>query len=187
MSEQTLSEALSDIDVDLNISDKDIESAAVPKYARKSNDEVQEKSTYVELSDEELAEISPATEDVVEEDFDYEEDGAESEADRKVRSAQDRINKAVKQAKEFQRRELQAIQYAKQLQDQNRELSNKYKQTSVNSAAQNLQIQESYSKEFQGRIEAQADSAKKKPSESLRIWRSRSYGRSSTAYCQNRS
>lgn len=162
MSEQTLSEALSDIDVDLNISDKDIESAAVPEYARKSNDEVQEKSTYVELSDEELAEISPATEDVVEEDFDYEEDdGAESEADRKVRSAQDRINKAVKQAKEFQRRELQAIQYAKQLQDQNRELSNKYKQTSVYSAAQNLQIQESYSKEFQGRIEAQADSAKK--------------------------
>ena len=67
MSEQTLSEALSDIDVDLNISDKDIESAAVPEYARKSNDEVQEESTYVELSDEELAEISPATEDVVEE------------------------------------------------------------------------------------------------------------------------
>ena len=162
MSEQTLSEALSDIDVDLNISDKDIESAAVPEYARKSNDEVQEESTYVELSDEELAEISPATEDVVEEDFDYEEDdGAESEADRKVRSAQDRINKAVKQAKEFQRRELQAIQYAKQLQDQKRELSNQYKQTSVNSAAQNLQIQESYSKEFEGRIEAQADSAKR--------------------------
>jgi len=118
MSEQTLSEALADIDIDLNITDEDIESAAIPANLRSSDDEVQDGSTFVELSDEELEEISPVTDDEVTEDFlaneeDYEE---ETEAERRARTAQERINQAVRQAKEFQRRELQAVQYAKQLQ-----------------------------------------------------------------------
>jgi hypothetical protein len=163
MSEQTLSEALADIDIDLNITDEDIESAAIPANLRSSDDEVQDESTFVELSDEELEEISPVTDDEVTEDFlaneeDYEE---ETEAERRARTAQERINQAVRQAKEFQRRELQAVQYAKQLQEENKKLSAQSRQTSVNSAAQNLQIQESYSKEFESRIEAQADAAKR--------------------------
>jgi len=162
MSEQTLSEALADIDIDLDIKDEDIESAAIPADLREANDEVQDESTYVELSDEELDEISPITDDEVEEDFTANEaDREETEAERRVRTAQERINQAVRQAKEFQRRELQAVQYAKQLQEENKKLSVQSRQTSVNSAAQNLQIQESYSKEFEGRIEAQADAAKR--------------------------
>lgn len=71
---------------------------------------------------------SPITDDVVD-DFEENdsEEAEESEAERTTRSAQDRINKAVKQAREYQRRELQAIQYAKQLQDENKKLSGQYR------------------------------------------------------------
>jgi len=163
MSEQTLSEALSEIDMDLNISEEDIEQAAVPKkYRHSQSDEPQDESTYVELSEDEVEEISPITDDVVD-DFEENdsEEAEESEAERTTRSAQDRINKAVKQAREYQRRELQAIQYAKQLQDENKKLSGQYRETSVNSAAQNLQMQETYSREFESRVNVQADVAKK--------------------------
>lgn len=163
MSEQTLSEALSEIDMDLNISEEDIEQAAVPKkYRHSQSDEPQDESTYVELSEDEVEEISPITDDVVN-DFEENdsEEAEESEAERTTRSAQDRINKAVKQAREYQRRELQAIQYAKQLQDENKKLSGQYRETSVNSAAQNLQMQETYSREFESRVNVQADVAKK--------------------------
>ena len=55
MSEQTLSEALSEIDMDLNISEEDIEQAAVPKkYRHSQSDEPQDESTYVELSEDEV-------------------------------------------------------------------------------------------------------------------------------------
>jgi len=164
MSEQTLTEALEDIDVDidLDISDEDIERAALPEHKR-VEEEVQDESTYIDLSEEEVEDISPVTEDEIEEDFEINEEdyAAESEADKKVRSAQDRINKAVRQAKEHHRRELQAVQYARQVQEENKKLSTQFRENNINSAAQNLQIQERYSKEFQGRIEAQSNSAKK--------------------------
>ena len=42
-----------------------------------------------------------------------------SEVEKRASLAQNRINKAVAQAKEFQRRELMAVQYANDLKDQN--------------------------------------------------------------------
>ena len=69
MSEQTLTEALEDIDVDidLDISDEDIERAALPANKR-VEEEVQDESTYIDLSEEEVEDISPVTEDEIEED-----------------------------------------------------------------------------------------------------------------------
>jgi len=85
MAEETLTEALSKLD-----SEEDISRAALPE-GRRVEEEVQE--------DFETAE--PNTEEEL------------SEVEVKARTAQNRINQAVKQAKEYQRRELQALQYAK--------------------------------------------------------------------------
>ena len=75
MSEQTLTEALEDIDVDidLDISDEDIERAALPANKR-VEEEVQDESTYIDLSEEEVEDISPVTEDEIEEDFEINEE-----------------------------------------------------------------------------------------------------------------
>lgn len=157
MSEQTLSEALANLD-----NDDYIENAAVPEDKREASDDLSDESTFVELSEEEYEEINPVTEDEIQEEFqgnevDYEED----EVERRTRTAQERINKAVKQAKDYQRRELQALQYAKQLQEENEKISRQLKQSSQQSAEQNMQMQENYSVEFQNRIEAQAEAAKR--------------------------
>ena len=157
MSEETLSEALANLD-----NDDYIQSAAVPEDKRMSSDDPSDESTYVELSEEEYEEFNPVTEDEVQEEFqgnevEYEED----EIERRTRTAQERINKAVKQAKDYQRRELQALQYAKQLQEENERISSQLKSASRQSAEQNLQMQESYSVEFQNRINAQAEAAKR--------------------------
>ena len=157
MSEQTLSEALANLD-----NDDYIENAAVPEDKREASDDPSDESAFVELSEEEYEEINPVTEDEVQEEFqgnevDYEED----EVERRTRTAQERINKAVKQAKDYQRRELQALQYAKQLQEENEKISRQLKQSSQQSAEQNMQMQENYSAEFQNRIEAQAEAAKR--------------------------
>ena len=78
MSEQTLTEALEDIDVDidLDISDEDIERAALPANKR-VEEEVQDESTYIDLSEEEVEDISPVTEDEIEEELDEESDDEE--------------------------------------------------------------------------------------------------------------
>ena len=157
MAEETLSEALSKLD------DDNINSAALPEGKRVEED-VQEESTFIDFSEEEMENISPVTEDSVKEEFDSPDTDAEpelTEAERRARSAQERINKAVGQAKEFQRREIQALQYAKQLQEQNEALASQIKETQNVGAAQNLKIQETYSDEFATRVDTQAEAAKR--------------------------
>jgi len=158
MSEETLSEALSKLDSDENISE-----AALPQ-GKRVEDDVQEESTFVEFSDEEMDSIAPVTEDSVKEEFDSpraNENKDINEAEKKTRSTQERINQAVRQAKEYQRRELQALQYAKDLKEQNSNLSNQLQNTQASGAEQNLKIQESYGQEFATRVETQAQSAKR--------------------------
>ena len=144
MSEETLTEALSKLD------DENINKAALPE-SKRVEEEVQDESTYIEFSEEEAESISPITEDAVREEFESPDTDSEpelSEAERRARSAQERINKAVGQAKDFQRRELQALQYAKGLQEQNEALMAQIKQSQTAGAEQNLKIQETYSNEF---------------------------------------
>ena len=157
MSDETLSEALSKLD------DENINKAALPEHKR-VEEEVQEESTFIEFSEEEAESIEPVTEDSVREEFESPDTDAEpelTEAERRARSAQERINKAVGQAKDYQRRELQALQYAKQLQEQNEALMSQMKQALTAGAEQNLKIQETYSDEFATRVETQAEAAKR--------------------------
>ena len=101
MSEETLSEALSKLD-----SDEDINRAALPP-GRRVEDEVQEEDAIIEFSEEEADDLAPVTDDAVQEDFETAEPNTEeelSEVEVKARTAQNRINQAVKQAKEYQRR-----------------------------------------------------------------------------------
>ncbi len=157
MSEETLTEALSKLD------DENINKAALPEHKRVEED-VQEEPTYIEFSEEEAEAIAPVTEDSVREEFESPDTDAEpelTEAERRARSAQERINKAVGQAKDFQRRELQALQYAKELQEQNDRLAAQLQTTQTSTAEQNLKIQESYSNEFASRVDTQAEAAKR--------------------------
>ena len=99
MAEETLSEALSKLD------DDNINSAALPE-GKRVEEEVQDDATYIDFSEEEMEDISPVTEDSVKEDFDAPEVQGEeelSEAEVRARTAQNRINQAVKQAKDYQR------------------------------------------------------------------------------------
>tara|TARA_R100000935_G_scaffold8158_1_gene17089 strand:+ start:1454 stop:2542 length:1089 start_codon:yes stop_codon:yes gene_type:complete len=159
MTEETLSDALA------NLNDDNIKKAAVPENMRKTSSEVpQEESTFIELSDEDVAAVSPITKDEVREDFDKapigEDEQELTEVEKKSRTAQGRINQAVKQAKDYQRRELQALQYAKQLQEDNKKLSSQVQLTNQTTADENLKISKSYKDEFEGRVEAEAQSAK---------------------------
>ena len=158
MSEETLTEALSNLDDDSSVS-----KAAVPS-GRRVEEELQEGDAIIEFSEEEAEEIAPVTEDSVKEEFDapYENPEEElSEAEVKAKTAQSRINQAVKQAKEYQRRELQALQFAKELRDQNQQLSDQLQNTQASGAEQNLKIQESYGNEFATRVDTQAEAAKR--------------------------
>ena len=158
MSEETLSEALSKLD-----NEDDINRAALPP-GRRVEEEVQEEDAIIELSEEEVEDLAPITDDSIQEDFEAAEPNTEeelSEAEVKARTAQNRINQAVKQAKEYQRRELQALQYAKEIQAQNDALANQLKNTQTSSAEQNLKIQQSYSQEMENRVETQAQAAKR--------------------------
>jgi hypothetical protein len=159
MTEETLSEALS------NLNDDNIKSAAVPENKRTSAaDDPQEESTFIDLTDEDVGEVAPITEDEVKEDFDEGALGGDdqelSEAEKEAKKAQGRINQAVKQAKDWQRRELQALQYAKQLQEDNKKLSSQIQLTNQTTADETLKISKSYKDEFEGRVEAEAQSAK---------------------------
>jgi hypothetical protein len=158
MTEETLSDALA------NLNDDNIKKAAVPEKDRRTSEVPQEESTFIELSDEDVASVSPITEDEVREDFDKapigEDEQELTEVEKKSRTAQGRINQAVKQAKDYQRRELQALQYAKQLQEDNKKLSSQVQLTNQKTADENLKISKNYKDEFEGRVEAEAQSAK---------------------------
>jgi chromosome segregation ATPase len=158
MAEESLSEALS------NLNDEQIDKAALPENKRVEED-VSEESTYVELTEEEAESLAPVTDDSIQEDFQPSEEVQSaadelSEADKNTRLAQNRINQAVKQAKDFQRRELQALQYAKQLMEQNQNLSNQLSHSQNSAVEDQLKVQQSYTDEFENRVDAQADAAK---------------------------
>ena len=156
MAEETLTEALA------NLNDENIEKASLPEN-RRVEEETSEDVAVIDLDEEDVQEIEPITEDVVKEDFDakpIDEDEEISEAERRTRTSQDRINKAVAQAKEFQRRELQALQYVKELQDQNKNLSGQLLNSQQSSSQENMRLQEGYRDEFETRVETQAQAAK---------------------------
>jgi hypothetical protein len=157
MAEETLTEALEKLD------DENIQSAALPE-SRRVEEETSEEVAIIDLDEDDVKDIEPITEDVVKEEFEPKPSIDEeelSETEKRARKAQDRINKAVGQAKEYQRRELQALQYAKELQDKNQQLSNQLVQSQTQSTEQNMKLQEGYKDEFENRVETQANAAKK--------------------------
>ena len=157
MAEETLTEALEKLD------DENIQSAALPE-SRRVEEETSEEVAIIDLDEDDVKDIEPITEDVVKEEFEPKPSIDEeelSETEKRARKAQDRINKAVGQAKEYQRRELQALQYAKELQEKNQQLSNQLLQSQTQSTEQNMKLQEGYKDEFENRIETQANAAKK--------------------------
>ena len=158
MAEETLTEALEKLD------DENIEKAALPE-PRRVEEDVQEESTFIDLSEEDVESVSPITDDEVKEDFEDSSPEPEneeiSETEKRARGAQKRINQAVAQAKEYQRRELQALQYAKELHEQNQNLSGQLVQSQTKSTEENMKLQEGYKDEFENRVEAQAAAAKK--------------------------
>ena len=132
--------------IDVEITDEKIQKAAVQKHKR-VEDEVQENSVDIVL--EENNNVSPVTDDEIKEDFKVSPQVEEksknlSDVEKRASLAQNRINKAVAQAKEFQRRELMAVQYAKDLKDQNEQLRQSQKS-----------FQSSYGDEFGTRVESQ--------------------------------
>ena len=132
--------------IDVEITDEKIEKAAVPEH-RRVEDEVQDNAVDIVLD--QNNEVTPVTDDEITEDFEVSpqvEEKAKDQSDIEKRAslAQNRINKAVAQAKEFQRRELMAVQYAKDLKEQNDQLRQSQKS-----------FQSSYGDEFTNRVESQ--------------------------------
>ena len=132
--------------IDIEITDEKIEKAAVPEH-RRVEDEVQDNAVDIVLD--QNNEVTPVTDDEIKEDFEVSpqvEEKAKDQSDIEKRAslAQNRINKAVAQAKEFQRRELMAVQYAKDLKEQNDQLRQSQKS-----------FQSSYGDEFTNRVESQ--------------------------------
>lgn len=158
MAEETLSEALE------NLNDDNIKSAAVPVHKQPDIEDPQDESTFIELTDEDVGEVAPITEDEVKENFEDgalgQDDGELSEVEKEAKKAQNRVNQAIKQAKDFQRREIQALQYAKQLQEENKKLSSQIQLREETTAKENLALSKNYTSEFQGRVDAEVDSAK---------------------------
>ena len=136
------------------ITDEKIEKAALPENKR-ANETVSEESTFIELEGKDLEGLAPIEEEKVQEDFEVSEhvkkdaEKGEDEATQRAKLAQNRINKAVKQAKDFQRRELQALQYAKEIAEENKALKN-----------QQAQMSQSYGNEFGARVESQLEGSK---------------------------
>ena len=130
--------------IDVEITEEKIEKAALPEN-RRVEEEVQDSPVEVQLDQD----VSAVSEDEVKENFEVspkvEEKAKDlSEVEKRATLAQNRINKAVAQAKEFQRRELMAIQYANDLKDQNNKLRLSQKS-----------FQSSYGDEFGNRVESQ--------------------------------
>jgi len=135
------------------ITEEKIEKAALPKNKRVDED-ISEEATFIELDEADVKELSPVTEEEVKEDFEPHEMVEErvkdsGEVEKRAALAQNRIDQAVKQSKEYARRELQALQYAKELETQNKELRKSQEQISA-----------SYGTEFESRIDAQTSAAK---------------------------
>ena len=135
------------------ITEEKIEKAALPQNKRVDED-ISEEATFVELDETDVKELGPVTAEEVKEDFEPHEMVEErvkdsSEVEKRAALAQNRIDQAVKQSKEYARRELQALQYAKELETQNKELRKSQEQ-----------ISENYGTEFESRIDAQTSSAK---------------------------
>ena len=138
--------------LDIEITEEKIEKAAVPERKR-VEEEVSDEAVEISLEDNKQ-EVAPVTEDEVQENFEVspqvEEQAKDmSEVEKRATLAQNRINKAVAQAKEFQRRELMAVQYAKELKEQNEQLRQQQK-TQMSS----------YGDEFGNRVESQMTLAK---------------------------
>mgnify|MGYP003113015756 FL=1 len=130
--------------IDVEITDEKIEKAALPEN-RRVEEEVQENPVEVEVSQE----VAPVSEDQIQEDFEAspkveEKVKDQSDVEKRAALAQNRINKAVAQAKEFQRRELMAVQYANELKEQNEQLRQSQKV-----------FQSNYGDEFSNRVESQ--------------------------------
>ena len=135
------------------ITEEKIEKAALPENKRVDED-ISEEVTFVELDEADVKELGPVTAEEVKEDFEPHEMVEErvkdsSEVEKRAALAQNRIDQAVKQSKEYARRELQALQYAKELETQNKELRKSQEQ-----------ISENYGTEFESRIDAQTSAAK---------------------------
>ena len=138
--------------LDIEITEEKIEKAAVPEKKR-VEEEVSDETVEISLDDSKQ-DVAPVTEDQVQENFEVspqvEEQAKDmSEVEKRATLAQNRINKAVAQAKEFQRRELMAVQYAKELKEQNEQLRQQQK-TQMSS----------YGDEFGNRVESQMTLAK---------------------------
>jgi hypothetical protein len=108
-----------------DISDEQIEKAAMPVNKR-ADDDASDETKFIDLEENKEA-LKPLQEDLVQENFEtspkvIEETKEKSEVEKKAAVAQNRINKAVAQAKDFQRRELMAVQYAKTLKEENDKL-----------------------------------------------------------------
>ena len=136
------------------ITDEAIEKAALPK-GRRTEENVSEESTFIELEGKDLEGLSPINEESIEEDFEpsahvkKEAKKETSEPEQRARLAQNRISQAVRQAKNFQRRELQALQYAKEAMEENRQLKE-----------QQTQMNYTYGNEFAARVESQLEGSK---------------------------
>jgi len=109
-----------------DISEEQIEKAAMPVGRRAKDEQPTEETQYIELEENKDG-LKPLQEDTIQENFEtsprvIEQTKEKSEVEKKAAIAQNRINKAVAQAKDFQRRELMAVQYAKNLKDENDKL-----------------------------------------------------------------
>ena len=108
-----------------DISEEQVEKAALP-VGRRADQEASDETKYIDL-EENKDELKSIEEDTIQENFEtsdkvVEENKDKGEVEKKAAYAQNRINKAVAQAKDFQRRELMAVQYAKQLEEENNKL-----------------------------------------------------------------
>ena len=130
--------------IDIEITEEKIEKAALPEN-RRVEEEVQDTPVEVEVNQD----VAPVSEDEIQEDFEAspkveEKVKDQSDVEKRAALAQNRINKAVAQAKEFQRRELMAVQYANELREQNEQLRHSQKA-----------FQSNYGDEFSNRVESQ--------------------------------
>ena len=108
-----------------DISEEQVEKAALP-VGKRVDQEASDETKFIDL-EENKDELKSIEEDTIQENFEtsdkvVEENKDKSEVEKKAAYAQNRINKAVAQAKDFQRRELMAVQYAKQLEEENQKL-----------------------------------------------------------------
>ena len=108
-----------------DISEEQVEKAALP-VGKRADQEASDETKFIDL-EENKDELKSIEEDTIQENFEtsdkvVEENKDKSEVEKKAAYAQNRINKAVAQAKDFQRRELMAVQYAKQLEEENNKL-----------------------------------------------------------------